>query len=162
MTPPHPFTSNPIRTRADLTDALISLLDPLAAFTTPGGAQVRLGATATHYDEIAASLEGFSRPLWGLASLLAGGQSYSGTQRWIDGFQNGTDPNSDEFWGNTRGKDQRMVEMAAMGFTLAVAKKHIWDKLSDVGRDNLTAWLGGINGKDMPDSEFRFARSLFH
>lgn len=151
---PHPFTNNPIQTREDLQTALTSLLDSLALFTSPGGALLRLGGTATHYDERAAQLEGFSRPLWGLSSLLAGGGSYDGVQRWIDGFRSGTDPLSEEFWGFTRGKDQRMVEMAAMGYTLAVAREHIWDRLGEEGTQNLSRWLGGINGKEMPNSEY--------
>ncbi|KAA8899491.1 hypothetical protein FN846DRAFT_909566 [Sphaerosporella brunnea] len=69
----NPLASNPLRTRADLQEALKSLLEPLAAFTSPRGAQIRLGETATHYDQQAADLEGYARPLWGLAALLAGG-----------------------------------------------------------------------------------------
>ncbi|KDQ10402.1 hypothetical protein BOTBODRAFT_163974 [Botryobasidium botryosum FD-172 SS1] len=155
---PHPFTVNPIRTRDDLQDALVSLLDSLALFTSPGGALLKLGHTATHYDERAAQLEGFSRPLWGVASLLAGGGSYDGVQRWIDGFKNGTDPLSEEFWGYTRGRDQRMVEMAAMGYTLSVAREHIWDKLGEEGTKNLSTWLAGINGKEMPNTNWLWFR----
>lgn len=158
----HPLLDNPLETRNDLSDALISMLDPLATFTSPGGAQIHLGATATHFDTTAAALEGFSRPLWGLSSLLAGGGVYEGTERWIRGFETGTDPsNVEEFWGATRGKDQRMVEMAAIGFTLAVAKEQIWDKLGDKGKDNLTLWLSGINDKDMPNSVFSRIASLY-
>jgi hypothetical protein len=153
-TTPHPLRNNPLCTREDLAAALKAMLDPLAAFTTPGGARIHLGATATHFDTTAAALEGFSRPLWGLSSLLAGGGSYQGVDRWVRGFENGTDPeNDEEFWGSTRGKDQRMVEMAAIGFTLAVAKEGIWDKMSEKGRDGLTKWLNGINDKDMPNSK---------
>lgn len=151
----HPLLENPLETREDLANALKAMLDPLAAFTSPGGAQIHLGATATHFDTTAAALEGFSRPLWGLSSLLAGGGTYGGAERWVKGFESGTDPsNKDEFWGVTRGKDQRMVEMAAIGFTLAVAKEQIWDKMNDVGKDNLTTWLSGINDKDMPNSTY--------
>jgi hypothetical protein len=48
-------------------------------------------------------------------------------KRWSRGLASGTDPENSEFWGTTRGKDQRMVEMSAMGFTLAVARESIWD-----------------------------------
>ncbi|KZV79096.1 hypothetical protein EXIGLDRAFT_782809, partial [Exidia glandulosa HHB12029] len=74
-----PFTiQNELKTRDDLAKFLRSLLDPLAQHTSPGGALLTLGATGTHYDERAAQLEGFSRPLWGLGSLLAGGGTYDG------------------------------------------------------------------------------------
>jgi hypothetical protein len=48
-------------------------------------------------------------------------------KRWSRGLASGTDPENPEFWGTTRGKDQRMVEMSAMGFALAVARESIWD-----------------------------------
>lgn len=150
----NPLQTNPLQTKNDLSNALHSILDPLASYTSPGGAQIHLGSTATHFDTVAASLEGFSRPLWGLASLLSGGGSYSRTSTWIRGFEHGTDPDGEEFWGYTKGKDQRMVEMAAIGFTLAVAKEGIWDELSEKGKENLTNWLSGINDKDMPNSTF--------
>ena len=47
--------------------------------------------------------------------------------RWARGLASGTNPESAEFWGTTRGKDQRMVEMSAMGFSLAVARESVWD-----------------------------------
>ena len=107
--------------------------------TTLAGALLTLGATGTHYDERAAQLEGFSRPLWGLASLLAGGGSYPGVERWVRGFASGTNPDCEEFWGAMRDKDQRMVECSAIGFTLTVAREAIWDPLDDAAKANLEA-----------------------
>ncbi|KIJ35267.1 hypothetical protein M422DRAFT_180895, partial [Sphaerobolus stellatus SS14] len=104
------IAQNPLRTRNELKAFLEDLLNPLAPHTSPGGALIRLGNTATHYDEHAAQLEGFSRPLWALASLLAGGGYYSGTSRWVKGFASGTNPDHEEFWGSMRDRDQRMVE----------------------------------------------------
>jgi len=153
-----PFASNPLKTKDDLAKFLIGLLDPLAAHTSPGGARVHLGFTATHYDDIAAQLEGFSRPIWGLASLLAGGEDYEGTRRWVSGFKNGTDPDSDEFWGNMRDKDQRMVECSAIGFAIAVAKEKLWDPLGKEAKTNFENWLGGMNDKEMPNTNWLWFR----
>lgn len=155
-----PFQKNQLKTQEDLQKFLVDLLDPLALHTSPGGARIHLGHTATHFDETAAQLEGFSRPIWGLASLLAGGGSYVGTKRWIDGFQNGTDPESPEWWGTMRDRDQRMVECAAIGFSLAVAKEKFWDPLNDATKTNLEAWLGGMNDKQMPNTNWRSKRFL--
>lgn len=99
---PFDFLSNPIKTREDLQRACVSLLDPLENYTSPNGARIKLGYTATHYDDVAAQLEGFARPLWGLSALLAGGYDYAGHSRWTNGFAAGTDPSSEEFWGFTR------------------------------------------------------------
>ncbi|CDO76195.1 hypothetical protein BN946_scf185037.g18 [Trametes cinnabarina] len=153
-----PFASNPISNKSELAQYLIGLLDPLASHTSPGGARVHLGFTGTHYDEAAAQLEGFSRPIWGLASLLAGGGSYPGVERWVRGFANGTNPDHEEFWGNMRNKDQRMVECSAIGFALAVAREHIWDPLPAEGKRHLEDWLGGMNDKEMPNTNWLWFR----
>ena len=156
--PPSPYASNPLISRSDLQTFLTSLLDALAPHTSHGGALIHLGHTATHYDETAAQLEGFSRPIWGLASLLAGGGTYSGTNRWVNGFANGTNPTSDEFWGEMRSKDQRMVECAAIGFAIAVAKEELGDPLREDAKRNFESWLGGMNDKQMPDTNWLWFR----
>lgn len=156
-----PFKSNPVETRDDLASFLVGLLDPLAAHTSPGGARIHLGYTGTHFDETAAHLEGFSRPIWGLASLLAGGGKYEGVDRWVQGFTNGTDPDHEEFWGDMRDKDQRMVECSAIGFSLAVAKEHLWDALDANAKTHLENWLGGMNDKEMPNTNWLWFRVSF-
>lgn len=113
------------------------MLDPLAAHTSPGGALIDIGSSAAHYDTRAVELEAFARPLWGLASLLAGGGKYEGAQRWIDGFKNGTDPKSPEYWQASKAKgayglarlmaDQRMVEMSPLSFALVLAPEVFYD-----------------------------------
>lgn len=107
----------PVATCADQ----FPVLDPLEAHTSPGGAGIDIGSTAAHYDTKAVALEAFARPLWGLASLLAGGGAYDGTERWVRGLANGTDPKSPEYWGASKAKDQRMVEMSPLSFAIAVA-----------------------------------------
>jgi hypothetical protein len=153
-----PFATNPIETREDLSRFLTDLLDALAAHTSPGGSRIHLGHTATHYDEHAALLEGFSRPIWGLASLLAGGGAYAGAQRWVHGFAAGTNPDHDEFWGDSRDKDQRMVECSAMGFALAVAGDVFWTPLSEREKDDFGRWLSVMNRKEMPNTNWLWFR----
>lgn len=109
------FTTNPFLTRTDVQASLISLLAPLLSHASPHGALFKLGTNGTHYDDRAAQLESFARPLWGVASLLAGGGTWDGVRVWKEGFVAGTDPENEEHWGATRGKDQRMVEV---GFAL--------------------------------------------
>ncbi|KZO91793.1 hypothetical protein CALVIDRAFT_335268 [Calocera viscosa TUFC12733] len=159
--PPHPFSQNPLKTKSDLQSACISLLAPLSAHTSPGGARIKLGYTGTHYDEVAAQLEGFSRPLWGLSALLAGGyppDKFPEARNWTRGLESGTDPAGEEFWGYSRAKDQRMVEMAAIGYSLAVAPEQLWAPLSEKGKKDLAEWLGAINDKEMPDTNWLWFR----
>ncbi|KAI0065803.1 hypothetical protein BV25DRAFT_1596361 [Artomyces pyxidatus] len=153
-----PFVSNPLETKDDLRAFCTALLDPLAAHTSPHGARIHLGYTGTHYDEAAAQLEGFSRPVWGLASLLGGGGTYAGAERWVRGLDAGTDPNSEEFWGPMRDRDQRMVECSALGFAIAVARPQLWDPLGAEAQERVGQWLGGMNDKAMPNTNWLWFR----
>ncbi|KAA1466693.1 hypothetical protein DENSPDRAFT_890379 [Dentipellis sp. KUC8613] len=153
-----PFSSNPLQTKDDLRAFCTGLLDPLAAHTSPGGARIHLGYTGTHFDETAAHLEGFARPIWGLAALLAGGGECAGAERWRRGFASGTNPANEEFWGEMRDKDQRMVECSPIGFAIAVASKELWDPLSAEAKGNFERWLGGMNDKEMPNTNWLWFR----
>ena len=160
MVPSKTFTSldSEIVTREHFQEACISLLDPLLPFLTPGCTCVRLGYTGTRYDEIGAQIEGYARPLWGLAPLLAGGYSYEHTSKFVEGLRNGTNPSHPEYWGLARDLDQRMVEMCPIGFTLAIAGKEFWDPLSEEEKGNVAAWLGYINDKEMPNTNWLWFR----
>ncbi|THU84768.1 hypothetical protein K435DRAFT_971020 [Dendrothele bispora CBS 962.96] len=158
--PQSPFASNPLGTRNEVASFLTALLDGLEGHTSPGGARIHLGYTGTHYDEVAAQLEGFSRPLWGIASLLAGGSPYAGLERWIRGLANGADPASEEFWGWMTDKDQRMVECSAIGYFLGATGETgtVWEGLGEKGRKCLGEWLGGMNDKIMPNTNWLWFR----
>ena len=86
--------------------------------------QKSLESTGTRFDETAAQIEGYARPLWGLAPLLAGGSKYAGTERFVNSLIAGTDLESPEFWGLMEDMDQRMVEACPIGYTLAIADKY--------------------------------------
>lgn len=112
-------------------------MEPLAQHTSPHGALIRVpGATGIRFDDTACLVEGYARPLWGLAPLLAGGGEYEGAKRWVEGMKAGTDPESPEFWQLARDSDQRMVEQCPIGFTLAVVPE-FWQSMSDKERTNV-------------------------
>ena len=152
--PLHPFSTNPFKTREDVVAAVASLLDPLVGGFSPKNAIIKVGSTGTRFDETGAQVEGFARPLWGLAALLAGGSNYAATDKWVQGLISGTDPESDEFWGYMEDTDQRMVEACPIGFTLAVASKAFWEPLTEGQRKNVETWLGSMNDKKMPDTNW--------
>jgi hypothetical protein len=151
---PHAFNSNPLRSRTDVVNAVTSLLDPLLPGFAPSNSMVKVGSTGTRFDETAAQIEGFARPLWGLAALLGGGSEYAGTEQFVSGLVAGTDPESEGFWGFMEDTDQRMVEACPIGFTLAVASKQFWEPLSEKQRGNVERWLGSMNGKEMPNTNW--------
>ncbi|KAJ5107541.1 hypothetical protein N7456_004216 [Penicillium angulare] len=157
--PIHPFTTNPLLTRSDFQDACISILNPLLPLFTPAQTRVKVGSTATRFDEGGAQIEGFARPLWGLASLLAAGDcNYPDAERWRQGIANGCDPSHAEYWGDLEDSDQRMVEMCPLGFALAVAPNTFWAPLNETQRGNVGSWLRQINELEMPNTNWLWFR----
>lgn len=142
------YVNNPLRTRADLQRAALDLLTPLLPWHSPGCARLCPGTAGSSYSRTAAEIEGFSRPLWALAPLVAGGGD-PGAFRDVcrKGFVSGTDPAGAEYWGEPGDYDQILVEMAAMGLSLAIAPELVWDSLSEKERDDLVRWLDCINRK---------------
>ncbi|KAK2808817.1 hypothetical protein FQN50_004293 [Emmonsiellopsis sp. PD_5] len=157
-TPRQAFSLSPFRTRTDFQQACIALLDPLCPRFTPGCSRVRIGTSTTRFDEGGAQVEGSARPLWGLSSLLAGGVEYAEAERWRTGLINGTDPQHAEYWGDIEDLDQRMVEMCPIGYALAVAPHVLWDPLTEEQKGNVTRWLGSINSKEMPNTNWLWFR----
>lgn len=161
--PPLPgFSDNPLQTREDIKRAAEALIRPLQQYFSPGCARIRIPvASGTHFDETAAQLEGFARPLWVIAPLLMSSEEpdWDVVQPWIDGFETGTDPNHSEYWGPIRDHDQKMVECEMISFALlAVPKPRLWNRLSSKTQSNVTNWLLGIHGKSMPPANWLWFR----
>jgi hypothetical protein len=76
----------------------------------------------------------------------------------VKGLVSGTDPQGTEFWGNMEDLDQRMVESCPIGFTLAIAGKQFWDPLSDKQKQNIATWIGSMNDKEMPNTNWLWFR----
>lgn len=156
----NPLADNPLLTRADLQKAARDLFQPLKPRFSPGAARVRVGFTAAHFDDHAAELEGFVRPLWGLVPLSAGGGDFPDWDLYRRGLSNGTDPDHTEYWGTPGDYDQRLVEMAAIGLALLMVPEHVWEPLSLAARSNLVRWLGTINTRQVVDSNWLWFRVL--
>ncbi|KAJ5157101.1 uncharacterized protein N7482_008201 [Penicillium canariense] len=168
------FSDNPFRTRRDMVNATLAILRPLTRHFSPSNARIRLPvSTRVHFDEGAAQLEGFARPLWAVASLLAWQSSVETNtcpdstlaeaieeviEPWIPGFVAGTDPDHPEYWGPIRDMDQRMVEAEVVSYALLSAPGKLYHSRDEKTRRNITFWLRGINGKQMPDNNWRWFR----
>ncbi|KAM0334982.1 hypothetical protein ACHAQA_000016 [Verticillium albo-atrum] len=166
--PPLPgFSENPLRTRADLLNATTALLRPLLPCFSPGKGLVRIPvSTGAHFDEGAAQLEGFARPLWAVGALLAGKTSDSkeaalvneAVQPWIDGFVTGSDPEHADYWGDIHDTDQRMVEAEIIAFALLAAPERIFEPLDARSKANVSNWLRQLHHKPMPNNNWRWFR----
>ncbi|MDB5527522.1 MAG: hypothetical protein JWR51_625 [Devosia sp.] len=156
----NPLAGNPLKSRADVETGLNDLFAPLLPYFSEGGARVRLDAAAAHFDRAAADLEGFARPLWGLTPLAAGGGKFEHWELYRRGLANGTDPEHPEYWGAVNSTDQRMVELAAIGFTMRMVPQLVWEPLPQKAKDNLAAYLKHARQFDYADNNWKFFRIL--
>ena len=151
-----------LRTRQELRQAAAELLKPLVPCMTRGKARIYVGQGSAHYPEDVAGMECWSRALWALVPMLAGKcpEAEELWPLWMEGMIHGTDPEHEEYWGEIRPFDQRMVEMAVIGCGLCFAPEHFLDPLDETQRKHLYDWLNQINLHDMPKNNWRFFRIL--
>jgi hypothetical protein len=142
--------------RRELQDHVRELAGALVPYARDGGARIRLGVNTAHHDDAAADLEGYARPLWGLAPLGAGGGDFAHWEVWARGLAAGTDLAHPGYWGAPGGFDQRQVEMAAVGFALALVPDRLWDPLSGAERDRAGAWLESCLHRATPANNWNF------
>lgn len=164
MPPLKGFSDNLFETQADLKAACISLLQALKPYQSPGGARIRLPLiTGTHFDDIAAQLEGFARPLWAIAALmhsscLTDAEYTELVEPYVRGLANGSNPDHDEYWGPVVVRDQRMVEMEIISFALLAAPDTFFHQQSKLAQVNIRNWLYTLNEKDFPVTNWLWFR----
>ena len=160
----NPLDGNPLSSRADAERAIASVFEPLVPAYESGGARVSLGMTGTSYDAATAGLEAFARPLWGIVPYAAGGALFAHWDLFREGLARGTDPHHREYWGalgdNGQRIDQRMVEMAAIGFALALVPEHIFEPLGNAERQRVLNWLKPINYHPAAPNNWQFFRVI--
>lgn len=166
MPPLAGFSDNAFSSYQDFKLGAISLLRALKPYQSSGGARIRLPlATGTHFDDVAAQLEGFARALWAVGTLL---HSKSTTTKeydelirpYIDGLANGTNPGHTEYWGPVILRDQRMVEMEIISYALLAAPDAMFHSQTNEAKYNITEWLKTINGKDFPTTNWLWFRVM--
>ncbi len=150
-----------IKTRQDMADVMLEIIEPLKKYYSNTKSWLNLGNTSAHYPDKAAWMEGFSRPLWGLGSYWAGG---SVDEEWEDiyikGLISGSNTASKEYWGDCVPYDQKLVEMAAISFTILWNKERILGKMSEAEQSNLLGWLAQINDNPCHSCNWRFFHVL--
>ena len=124
-----------------MVDALRRLILPLEPWRSLGAARVVLSPAGACFDQTAAELEGFARPLWGAVPAALGGDDVLDWGLICHGLANGTDPDHPEFWGWPIDLDQRLVELAAIGFAMLVVPEKIWQPLSTDAQRRVISYL---------------------
>jgi hypothetical protein len=149
---------NQLRNKEDLRRCLCDLLSPLKKHAVGGG--LDLGSAAAHYSPRIALMEGWSRTLWGIGPLIAGGGKYPEIDLWLSILCDGVNPGSQRFWGMPVSRDQRMVEMAAIALSLIIAKETFWEGLDKTEQERLYVWLSAIQEQELPPTNWHFFRIL--
>jgi hypothetical protein len=156
----NPLSANQFQTRNDVISAVHSLFNPLLPSFSPGKARVQLDASGATCDRAACDLEGFARPLFGIAPMVAGGAPFSHWDIYREGLKNGTDPQHAEYWGEVETMDQRQVEAAALGYALHLVPEHIYEPLDEEARGNMAKWLLASRNADHHGNNHKFFRVL--
>lgn len=149
-----------LATRAELQALLLELAGPLEDRFSPGCARIDVGCHPVRYGPEVAGMEGFARALWGLAPFAAGGASYDGWERFREGLANGTDPSHPEFWGVPFDRGQRFVEFAPIAVSLVLAREALWEPLPEDAKTRVGEYLGHINTRQLPETNWLFFRVL--
>ena len=149
-----------VRSRDDVANALIEMLDHCTSHISNEGTGLSVGRASAHYSNRINLFEGWSRLLWGIVPLLKGGYSWSGWVSHRQGFVNGPNKLSDNYWGDVGDSDQRIVEMAAISLSLLLCPDEYWNSLKSDEQSRLISWLLSCNGKKISDNNWHFFRAL--
>lgn len=166
MPPLTGFVDNPLQSRDDVSTAVLSLLHSLQRYQSPGGARIRIPvSTGAHFDEAAAQLEGFARPLWAVAGLIQGSPRDDDSldalvAPFVQGMAHGTDPDHVEYWGAVTTTDQRMVEMEIISFALLAAPQVFYESQEPATKTNIINWLRPINDHALPTTNWLWFRVM--
>ena len=146
-----------LHTKKDFQDCLMKIIGPVKKYYTKGYAGIKCGHTGVLYGEDVARMEGFSRVLWGLAPFWGGkGEEKEFEEIYRKGIANGTDPESEEYWGEITDMNQRIVETAAMGLSLVFAADKVWEPLDEKTKANWYKWLKKVNEVEAPNNNWQF------
>lgn len=156
MQPENITLNNPLKNRGDLRKLVNQLLNAVSPFFKKDASRVDLANFTAHYGQQIANMETFSRLLWGVTPLLAGGHEPEQFSFYIQAIKNGTNPEHADYWGEVAPYDQRIVEMAAYGLMLAVAHKPLLAHFSEQEKHHLWQWLKQSENQDIPDNNWHF------
>lgn len=149
-----PVADNPLRSRTDVLRALEALTRPLPPCASVSGARISTAVGGAVFDQVAAELEGYARPLWGIAAAAHAGDHLPHLDRWREGLVAGTNPANPDFWGWPKPVDQRQVECAAIGYALALAPAAFCAPISVEARRRVADYLRAARQLPVSDNNW--------
>lgn len=156
----NPCSDNSFQSRDDVMRSFNESFEPLIPAFSTGGARVHLEESGAHFPMAAAHFEGFARALWGIVPYVVGGGDFKHWDLFRRGFINGTNPDHEEYWGEVEDCDQKMVELAAVGYALVFVPQHVWEPLPEEAKKNLTSYLLKARKREFRRCNWKFFRVM--
>ena len=156
MQPENIHLDNPLTSREEVQRLVNDMLNAVAPWFKKDASRIDLANFTAHYGQRVASMEAFSRLLWGVTPLLAGGSEPQHFSFYLQAIKNGTNPHHADYWGDVGPYDQRIVEMAAYGLLLALAGETVLAHFTETEKENLWRWLKQCETQDIPDNNWHF------
>lgn len=152
---------NPFLTRQDYQAALEQIMQPLrAAILSTDRPGLNLGSSGAVYDQKRAEMEALVRPLWGIAPYWTACQDDPLRDAYVAKLITGTDPGSENYWGEITDYDQYIVEAAALALTLLLHKEYVWEQLPERNQQALKKWLSHALTCKIPKNNWTFFKVL--
>lgn len=137
-----------MKSREDIIKWMQSMLDERDSYN---------GNTGSAYGNDIRAFEDFSRPLWGIFSIIASKDSSIDVQKYIDVIKAGINPNSPKYFKKATTKTRQIaVEMAVYGFGLAYCGQELLKYFSLKEIEWLVDWLNSINEIEIPEGNWLF------
>ena len=147
-------------TKKELKESLRSLIAPLRPFYGKGDlGKLKFGSHGTVYSEETQGVEAFLRPLWGLGPYFTSEEDEL-LAAYIQGIVAGTNPESEDYWGEVTDFDQLIVEMASLSTCLLLNRENVWEKFTAHEQSRLSSWLYQVNEREIPRNNWHFFRIL--
>jgi len=146
------LTDNPLQKRQDLQRACVDLISPVLHYASEHCSYFDIGDNLARGTRKSTRLESFSRLLWGIGPLMAGGHPFAHIELFLQGLRNGTDPEHPEYWGTSleANQHQHWIEMAAIGLFMAIAPDQIWDPLDEESKERVRSAMAGRTKGKLP------------
>jgi len=152
--------NNNFRERKDLFKYMDDLFAPIEGSFIRHNTRIHFSNTSSGAADSVSGIEGFSRLLWGLSVHDGRGPEDRLWQKIRQGLCHGTDPMDQDYFGKPVDFDQRIVEMAAIGYAFVLKPECIYEPLSDLEKANLYKWLDRINHVEAYECNWKFFRVM--
>lgn len=149
-----------INSQADILSFFNKIEDATKIYRQLGNGRFNFGSSQPHYDQNQSEAEGFLRMLWGAGPREQNAFDHDRFDFYAQGIINGTNPQSQYYWGPINDRDQFMVELAALCMTLIETKDHFFDQLPLQQQNNIVTWISQINEHIVNPNNWLFFRIL--